>query len=93
MANVAHVGAGRRCQTQPPGASGFRTGDLVFVQPQLDTRHSPLDAAILPRALQPFGGCEPRATVPGNETATHVAMARGTPALVASALSKRFHPG
>ncbi len=65
-----------RCpHPQPAGASKFRTGDLMFVRPQLDA-HSPLDAGILATGAATITWLRAQGVaVPGNETATHVAMA------------------
>jgi uncharacterized membrane protein YgcG len=66
-----------RCsQPQPPGASSFRTGDLVFVRPTLDAHHSSLDAGILATGAATIEWLRAQGVpVPGNETATHVALA------------------
>ena len=62
---------------QPPGASTFRTGDLVFVRPHLDACHNPLDAGILETGAATIAWLRAQGVaVPGNETATHVAIAR-----------------
>ena len=72
------TGVRPRCPlAQPHGASTFRTGDLIFVSPHLDARHNPLDDAILETGSATIAWLRAQGVAaPGNETSTHVAMAR-----------------
>ena len=71
------VASSARCpHLEPPGTGAFRTGDLVFVRPQLDPRHSSLDSAILATGAATIDWLRSEGVhVRSNETATHVALA------------------
>lgn len=74
-ASAAPSGMYRCSYSQPAGASKFRTGDLIFVRPQLDAT-SPLEAGILATGAATITWLRSQGvTVSGNVTATHVAMA------------------
>lgn len=66
-----------RCtEPQPPGASAFRPGDLVFVRPKLHPGTSSLDAGILATGAATINWLRAQGVaVRGNQTATHVALA------------------